>query len=107
MVTLQDLTFYAIFKTNQNYITKQFCVNKEKKELKCKGSCHYKKQLEKKAKSESKNSEMLPRFETAMHQNNYTNVLFCNRFYISIIPLEKHFHITHFIKKPFIPPRIA
>lgn len=41
---------------NYDYISTQLCENKAKPELKCKGTCHLKKELAKEAKKESPKS---------------------------------------------------
>ena len=42
---LQTARIYISFKINQEFITKVFCTNKEKPELKCNGKCHLKKEI--------------------------------------------------------------
>lgn len=43
----------ADYEINKSFIAKNYCVNKNKPELKCYGSCHLKKQLDKEEKSEN------------------------------------------------------
>ena len=84
MVTFQDLTFYSLFKLNQDFLTEKFCVNKEKKEMKCKASCHFKKQVKKAKKAQEKSPQVTERFEVN---------LFVSNFYfdtISVIDYLKH-----------------
>ena len=42
---MQQLSVYVNFKINQDFISKVLCINKEKPELKCHGSCHLAKKL--------------------------------------------------------------
>jgi hypothetical protein len=46
LVGFYNLVQWTTFILNQEKITEQFCVNKEKPELKCNGKCHLAKQLE-------------------------------------------------------------
>lgn len=52
LVSFQQLLIIVHFKLNQQYIEKEFCVNKAKPELQCHGKCHLKKDLEKSANSD-------------------------------------------------------
>ncbi|MCB0538868.1 MAG: hypothetical protein KDE33_15245 [Bacteroidetes bacterium] len=42
---LYQITLIGIYNIEKEYITKVFCVNKDKPELKCNGKCHLKKNL--------------------------------------------------------------
>lgn len=44
---------------NQDFITENFCINKDKPELKCKGKCHMKDMLAQTAEQESEDSKIL------------------------------------------------
>lgn len=47
LVSLQEASFYAFFKLNQDYFAKNLCVEKGIKESKCKGHCHLTKMVNK------------------------------------------------------------
>jgi len=62
MVSLQEATFYAFFKLNQDYFAKNLCVEKEIKESKCKGHCQLRK-IVKKSKDAPSQDLPIPTFE--------------------------------------------
>lgn len=45
-VSCRELVHFAVFKLNQEYITKVFCINRAKPELKCDGKCYLKKSID-------------------------------------------------------------
>lgn len=51
MVKVGILGYYLL---NKEYITKSFCINKDKPEMRCLGRCHLKKQLQKQNEQEQK-----------------------------------------------------
>ncbi len=46
------------YKINYEYISEVLCINKEKPSLNCNGKCHLKKELDKAAKEEKKNTQL-------------------------------------------------
>lgn len=65
--SIPEIVIYTSYRLNQDYITELFCVNKDKPNLKCNGSCHLKKEI-KQSKEEGQN-QPLPLIEEG--QNNY------------------------------------
>ena len=49
---LKEGVLVSFYQLNKEYITKTYCVNKAKPELKCDGKCHLKKMLKKSKKTE-------------------------------------------------------
>lgn len=62
MVISHQAVIIVHFKLNQKAIEREFCVNKDKPELHCKGNCHLEKELE-----QSKNNET----EKGIHYKNF------------------------------------
>ena len=65
---------YLNYAINFEYIASELCVNKEKIELNCKGSCHLTKELKKASEDESKSTRTLftqTPFEEAQLQQAY------------------------------------
>jgi len=58
LISFQQLTVMAFYVLNQDFITENFCINKDKPEMQCKGKCHMKDALAK-ATNQEKNSEAL------------------------------------------------
>lgn len=60
---LSSLFLFAGYELNRDYITKEFCVNKDKPELHCNGKCYLMKKLkqaeEKEQKQEKQEQKML------------------------------------------------
>lgn len=61
----------ADFAINQKFIIKNYCVNKNKPEMKCYGSCHLKKQLKRQDNSENfPSGDSKIKFETEFFSQN-------------------------------------
>ncbi|MGB1248590.1 MAG: hypothetical protein ACPG4Z_06870 [Chitinophagales bacterium] len=58
LVVFQETTVYVLFKLNQEYITSEYCINKDKPELECYGTCHYQAKV-KETKDKSENNPFL------------------------------------------------
>ena len=58
----------ADYEINKSFIAENYCVNKNKPELKCHGSCHLKKQLDKEEKSRN--------FPSGNSKNKFENIFF-------------------------------
>ena len=54
---IKETVIVSFYEVNKEYITKIYCINKEKPELKCDGKCHMKKMIK---KSEKKEQESFP-----------------------------------------------
>lgn len=52
---MQHTTVFLLYKINQKSITEKYCINKNKKNSCCKGSCHLNSTLNKIDKEDSKN----------------------------------------------------
>lgn len=59
LVALKEVTFYSLFKLNQQVIEDVFCINKEKPEMKCQGKCHLNTML---SEAQENNDENVPAF---------------------------------------------
>lgn len=59
-VKLGLLTYYSV---NIEYIIKEFCENKDKPELNCKGKCYLKKKMAQADESEKKTNEIFKQLE--------------------------------------------
>lgn len=55
--------YYTYYKLNTAYIIEMFCINKEKKALKCHGKCHLAKVNQELSKPQTEDSIPTPRFE--------------------------------------------
>ena len=53
MQTFSAFILVAHYEINKNYITQNFCENKNKPQLNCNGQCHLNKQLQKQEKNEN------------------------------------------------------
>lgn len=53
LTTMQQTSFYLLYKLNEKSITEKYCVNKNVKNSSCKGSCHLNKTI---ANAEKQNS---------------------------------------------------
>lgn len=77
------------YELNTAYITKAFCINKNKPQLHCNGKCHLKKELSKAAKEQDNKSIVLKSIKQPLYCNNMTNspvitsVNFSHNFFIS------------------------
>jgi len=43
IISISDIVVYSLFKINQSNIIENFCVNKERPQMKCNGKCYLKK----------------------------------------------------------------
>lgn len=55
--------YYTYYKLNTDYIIEMFCINKEKKALKCNGKCHLAKVNQQLSKPQTEDPVPTPRFE--------------------------------------------
>ena len=62
--TFSNVVIVADYLVNSEIITKTFCVNKEKPEMKCNGKCHLAKQL--KEDEEKKSTDFVKNIEIVM-----------------------------------------
>lgn len=53
MQTFSTLIVIADYEINKNYVTQNFCENKNKPQMHCNGQCHLSKQLQKHEKNEN------------------------------------------------------
>ena len=93
MITFQDLVYFGLFKLNQEFIADKYCVNKEKKEMSCKGKCHYSKQVKKAQQEQEKPFNVKERLEV--------NLIF-SEFHFEL--KKEVFHLVHqtqYFKKYF------
>ena len=107
-MSLQNTFILASFKINQDYIAKNLCVNQDKPELNCAGSCHLKENLEKANPIEDNQS-------TPVFEETENLVLFnsncCERSNIyvnsknSIFSTDEFIKYDKFIKSCFHPPQ--
>lgn len=61
------LAIYSYYYANQGYVASVLCENKEKPQLKCKGKCFVKKQLDKTEKEENKEKKTSKGAETFVY----------------------------------------
>ena len=51
---MKETVIVSFYEVNKEYITKNYCINKAKPEMKCDGKCHMKKMIKKSKKEEQK-----------------------------------------------------
>lgn len=107
--SFMGMVTYASWKMNQAYIAKYLCVNKEKKELKCKGKCHLMKNLKETAQPDN---APIPQ---KLKEINFQPFIFSELSPLSIVlgPLsptqseityQEHIKISAYYKSIFTPP---
>ena len=109
---MQQLSVYVDFKINQDFISKVLCINKEKPELKCHGSCHLAKKLkaidqEDSGQTSSNNKKKSKRLLTLFFTKNQPH-------HSKLFGLDKNNKTVYcsnfrdyFISEFFQPPRIG
>ena len=83
----RETLIVSFYEMNKEYITKNFCVNKDKPEMECDGKCHMKKMLK---KSKDKQEESFPEGTLEVKFISY---------------LKPYFH-QEYCKNDFIPPSL-
>lgn len=107
MITFQDLTFYTLFKLNQEILTEKFCVNKDKKEMHCKAKCHYKKQVKKAKQEQEKSHTLTERFEVVFIVSNYEFEFHNEKMYLIHSAKSLSFPEDSYRFKMLRPPQIV
>jgi hypothetical protein len=100
---------YVTWKMNQEYIAKYLCVNKEKKELKCKGKCHLMKNLK---ETEQPDNAPIPQKlkEISLQPFIFSELPSLNIDLVSLLPIQseiiyqEHIKISAYYKSIFTPP---
>lgn len=69
LVSFQQALIIVHFKLNQQNIEQEFCVNKAKPELQCRGKCHLKKELEKSEKNDLEQSSIFKKIDMLPNQD--------------------------------------
>ena len=101
----------AYHEINLDYIIENFCINKEKPELKCNGKCHLAKQLQVVSKND-KNSDIVVNISASFYPiyfSEYQNVLFKTPFFINDVTpssIYKDNYIFTFVSNHFKPPTV-
>lgn len=63
-LSLRSVMVFSYFKYNQEYITANFCINKEVKESSCHGSCQFKKMMDaEQTKNQVPGLPIIPNFQ--------------------------------------------
>lgn len=106
LVISQQAVIIVNFKLNQQIITNQFCINKDKPELHCNGKCHLTKELKKSEHPDSKKIINTKNFDLTLNSNTAYHIEIVN---ISknknpVIYIEYH-HTTPYLEV-FVPPPI-
>jgi hypothetical protein len=109
--TFKDAFIYAAFNINKKYIIENLCVNREKPELKCKGSCFLMKKLSKSREKEKNTPLPLP-------ESNQPTILFKNFSFEfatfresgikrKLLITNDLFHGIDFVARIFRPPKCS
>ncbi|SFS60994.1 hypothetical protein [Sphingobacterium wenxiniae] len=107
LVGFQQTIIVMYFKLNQEAIEREFCVNKNKPELECHGTCHLKKQLQNTGNSDPasigiyQRVDMLPISLTEFKTKILIIELRNN------IPMYKAIHYAEPYREIFVPPPIG
>ena len=109
--TLSIPLYYAYYKLNTAYIIEMFCINKEKKALKCNGKCHLAKVNKQLSKPQTEDSTPIPRFD----ERQFLQLFFKDNaseapFFISdsVKKLPPYLDLYHFLylSSTFHPPEL-
>ena len=94
---LSALIIIVNYEIHKDYITQNFCENKNKPQMHCNGKCHLKKQLQKQEKNE--NAPVNPiKAKTEMQ-------LFCQKMNFSFItPVKEKHTYSFYLQKKITPP---
>ncbi|MGB1204141.1 MAG: hypothetical protein ACPG5B_00775 [Chitinophagales bacterium] len=107
LIATKDMAVYALFKVNQQYVTSQFCVNKDKAEMKCNGKCFLKKQIKENKENKTNFPSSLPEEIT-----NITLFTIANSVQTLFVPSQKYkvvstpqkLSIQGYLREIFHPP---
>ena len=77
----KETVVVSFYQFNKQYITENYCINKEKPELKCDGKCHMKKMLKKSKESEQ---ESFPEGTLDFKFSTYIKSYFSQKFSLSM-----------------------
>ena len=104
------MVLVGIYQVNKDYIIENYCINKEKPEMKCNGKCHMKKMLSKTKESEQ---ESFPAGTINFKSVSYIlpqinkEVLFKNKPSISSnTKYRELLRNTHYFIDIFHPPKV-
>jgi hypothetical protein len=105
--TMSSVVIFAGYTLNKEFITKNYCINKDKPKLSCEGKCHLMKELKAHEQNESKPlSPLKEKMETIVYLSVANSTLIYDTnvvVHISIPYIEKLPAAYH--NQPFQPPR--
>ena len=70
-LSFQQATVFGVYLLNKDYITDQFCINKDKPELKCNGKCHLQDTVAQQTEQEETNT-LAQNLIIPVYVSNYT-----------------------------------
>lgn len=107
LVGFQEAIIVMHFKLNQEAIEQEFCVNRNRPELQCHGTCHLKKQLQKTKNTDTasigfyQRVDMLPISSMEFEARSLTVEIW------NSIPIYKEIQYTEPYREIFVPPPIV
>lgn len=109
-LSFKESVIVGFYQVNKEYITKNFCVNKAKPEMKCDGKCHMKKMLK---KSKKKEQESFPEGSLELKTITFIKSSFSANYRLidfelinSVTPYQEHLIGTFSINDIFHPPQV-
>jgi|SRR5690606_5314718 len=107
LIGFQQAIIVMHFKLNQETIEQKFCVNKDRPELHCDGTCFLKKQLQKSESSDSAPAAMYPKVDMlpiSLHRFEARNITVDIS---SIMPRYQEICYREPCREIFVPPPIV
>lgn len=80
---LSKLGYLTYYQVNRNYITEFLCINKNKPELKCEGTCFLKKKLDLAEQSQNKSPNIIKQLEIPVFLVMGSDILFFNTIHLT------------------------
>ncbi len=106
--TMSSVVIFAGYTLNKDFITKNYCINKDKPKLSCEGKCHLMKELKAHEQNESKPlSPLKEKMETIVYLSVFNSTPIYDKnvvVHISMPHTEKLPASYHIL--PFQPPRV-
>lgn len=102
---LSKLGYLTYYQVNRNYIIEFLCINKNKPELKCEGTCFLKKKLDLAEQSQNKSQNIIKQLEIPVFLVKGSNILFFNPIHVTenYIQIKEIYDFQNMVKV-FHPP---